>query len=267
MINNWSATAFNQVPGAENEIHGDKGAKQYGFKGGLIPGATMAAYLIHPFAKTFGMEYLKNGYAHVRLNAPLYDGEPFQVEVAAQDASSCSTSLAQSGAAHCATADIKIEAGSTLPPTMRGDAPGDKQATLMPATPENMQQLQDEGCKAFVDRWNANHQMGTYLRDRALMADLFANQGYANPSFIFGMTNWLLAANIHMNPWVLVETSSQNFTPIPKGAKVLGETAIVGLFEKKGHEFVDADINLFDADQGTCFSAVHLRAIYRLRGM
>lgn len=93
------------------------------------------------------------------------------------------------------------------------------------------------------------------------MADLFANQGYANPAFIFGMSNWVLATNAHMNPRVLVQTRSQNFAPIADGTKVLGEMAILDLFEKKGHEFVDAEFNLFDADRGTGLSAVHVRAI------
>ena len=84
MISNWTANAFNQVPNASNEIHGDRVAKEYGFKGALVPGATVAAYLIHPFVEAFGLAYLKSGYAHVRLHSPVYDGEYFEVEVAEQ---------------------------------------------------------------------------------------------------------------------------------------------------------------------------------------
>ncbi|OUX44704.1 MAG: hypothetical protein CBE21_00330, partial [Proteobacteria bacterium TMED261] len=54
---------------------------------------------------------------------------------------------------------------------------------------------------------------------------------------------------------------SQNCAPIAEGSKILGELEIGGLFERKGHEFVDADINLFDADDKTCYSKVRLRAI------
>ncbi len=99
------------------------------------------------------------------------------------------------------------------------------------------------------------------------MSDFYVKQGYANTGFLIGMSNWVLAANAHMNPWVLVEARCQNFSPVPEGTRILGETAIVDLFQKKGHEFVDAEINLFDVDMGTCCTSIWLRAIYRMRGL
>ena len=43
------------------------------------------------------------------------------------------------------------------------------------------------------------------------------------------------------------------------------EAAIVDLFEKKGHEFVDLDVGIFDRRDGAARASVRLRAIYRLR--
>ena len=43
--------------------------------------------------------------------------------------------------------------------------------------------------------------------------------------------------------------------------------SVADLFEKKGHEFVDAEVNLFDAESGDCYTAIQLRAIYLLRGL
>ena len=48
MISGWQGVAFNQAPDSANEIHGDRVAKQYGFRGGLVPGVTISAYLLHP---------------------------------------------------------------------------------------------------------------------------------------------------------------------------------------------------------------------------
>ena len=45
VVDNWTATAFNTAPDSRNEIHSDKVAKQFGFKGGLVPGVTVTAYL------------------------------------------------------------------------------------------------------------------------------------------------------------------------------------------------------------------------------
>ena len=176
MITNWSAKAFNQVPDAVNEIHGDKVAKAYGFRGALVPGATVAAYLIHPFVEAYGMDYLQRGCAHVRLHSPVYDGEIFEVEVEEQAPASFSARLGQGKSALCASAEIHLDTDPVQPPTIRGDEEGDPKADLMPATPENMKWLQDHGCKAFVDYWNVEHRMSTYLKDRSKMSSLFADQ-------------------------------------------------------------------------------------------
>ena len=50
----WESKAYNQVPDSENEIHGDAIARQFGFKGALVPGATVAAYLVHPVIEELG---------------------------------------------------------------------------------------------------------------------------------------------------------------------------------------------------------------------
>ncbi len=44
----WSARALNTAPDSENQIHGDDMAREFGFRGGLVPGVTVSAYLLHP---------------------------------------------------------------------------------------------------------------------------------------------------------------------------------------------------------------------------
>ena len=75
----WAAEAFNTAPDSKNEIHGDKLAKEFGFKGGLVPGVTISAYLLHPVIEKWGIEWLNNGFAKCMITAPLYDKEKFEV--------------------------------------------------------------------------------------------------------------------------------------------------------------------------------------------
>ena len=97
-----------------------------------------------------------------------------------------------------------------------------------------MEQLHQDGCKAFIDHWTLDHQMANYLRDVSSMAKPFAVDGYANPGFIVGMTNWIMASNVYMNPWILVEAGCQNYAAIPLGSKIIGEMSVVELFEQRG---------------------------------
>jgi len=70
-----------------------------------------------------------------------------------------------------------------------------------------------------------------------------------------------------MNPWVHMATRSQNNAPMPMGTALVAEMAVSDLLTRKGHEFVDVQVALFDAEDSTCFASVDLRAIYGLRGL
>ena len=263
MIKNWQATAFNQVPDAENEIHGDKLAQDYGFKGALVPGATMAAYLMHPAAETFGLDFLTRGTAHVQLKSPLYDQDLFDVQITEYDSAGYTASLVRSDGTLSTIGNITVPDAAPAAPARLGHPIGNRNERPPSATRETLQALMENGCHAFSDRWSPSHTMAAYLRDRDSMAAPY-RQGYANPAFVLGLTNWALTANAYMNPWVLVETQSQNHCAIPEGTKLVAETRITHLFEKKGHEFFDAEVNIFDHQSDNCYTSVELRAIYKL---
>ena len=111
--------------------------------------------------------------------------------------------------------------------------------------------------------------MRAYVRDQSATPGLHRidEGGYANMGFLLGASNWVLAANAYMNPWVHLETRSQNYRAVPLGSSIITEVAIVDFFEKKGHEFVDADVALYDEADDACLATISLRAIYRLRGL
>ena len=78
-MNSWSAIALNTAPDSSNRIHGDEIAKQYGFEGGLVPGVTVAAYLVHPAVEKWGLDWLNFGFANCRVTSPLYDKESLRL--------------------------------------------------------------------------------------------------------------------------------------------------------------------------------------------
>ena len=90
--------------------------------------------------------------------------------------------------------------------------------------------------------------------------------GWANMAFVLGMTNWHLAANVKLGPWLHLQTDCQCFSMIESGAKLVVEGAVVDLFERKGHRFVDVDVAAFRREDSSPVMATRLRAIYQLRG-
>ncbi len=269
MINNWQSVAFNQAPDSANEIHGDRIARQYGFRGGLVPGVTISAYLLHPAVEAWGLDFLYRGAATVQVGSPLYDEEPFSVNVLEQCESAYKAEITQPDGTVSATADVSLPELAPIAPTRRGDPVTSSDFKPPPASMEHFEHLRAHGCRAFRYRWSSKHNMRTYVRDESLMPDLHRldGGGYANTGFLLGCSNWVLAANAHMNPWVHLQTQSQYYRAVPLDSSLIAEVTVREFYEKKGHEFVDVDVHLFDEADDACVATIYLRAIYRLRGL
>ena len=268
MIEGWRGEALNTAPDSANEIHGDDIAQRFGFKGGLVPGVTISAYLIQPAVSTWGMSFLERGHAHVKVGSPLYDGEQFEVVIDDQTKERYSAHLLRPDGTVSATTETRLNDLESKAPERRGDPVAARNHVGPTASFKTWAKLKQDGCLAFRYHWGEKHGMQTYLRDsNAMPSILLGDRAYANMSYILGMSNWVLAGNAYMNPWVHLETQSQNFQAIPMNAQIVAEMTIADFYEKKGHEFVDADIALYNDEDDRCYSTIKLRAIYKLRGM
>jgi len=262
----WSSTAFNPVPESENRIHSDEVARVHGFRGGLVPGVVVSAYLLHPAAVAWGLPFAKGGRAHVRVGSPVYDGEAFRVEVESATDDRYEARLVDDRGVECATARVALPREAPAPPVRRGDPLLSRDASRPEASRAVLERLRETGLGALRARWTEKAEITSYLRDPRAIAPIFLEEGVASPAFIFGLTNWVLAANVKMSAWLHLETDSHFFRPVAPGAELVVEAAIADLFEKKGHEFVDVDVAVFDERDGSALAGVSLRAIYRLRG-
>lgn len=263
----WQGEAYNQEPDSANEIHGDALARQYGFSGGLVPGVTISAYLLHPAVNAWGEDFLRRGWSHVRVVSPLYDRERFSVEVESVAADAYTANLVRPDGTVSAHAQVRLEDSPDPAPVLRGDPVVDLDYQGPAATREHWAELAQQGCKAQRLHWQPGGRMGSYLRDTQDMPALLRGpDACANAAFMLGVSNWITAANAAMNPWVHLETRAQHYAPVRAATHIIAEMAVVDVFERRGHEFVDTRVNLFEEAGGTCLCSIELRAIYRLRG-
>ncbi len=268
----WSGLAFNQVPHSSNRIHSDQTAKVYGFKGGLVPGVTLSAYLAHPAIEAWGRAWLEKGYIHVKVESPVYDGNKFVVEVEG-DEQSYTADLISEGK-RCAMAHVRLSRHlefAPQPAKYSGHLIMEDDYCAPPATRSNMEKIQNEGCPAVRFLWSEQHDMTSYFREPEKMPTLLSTpksgQGLANLSFLLGCANRHFAAVAAMSPWVHIETKSQNYEAVSIDTSIVSEMKIVDLFNKKGHEFADCEFNLFNEHTNQCVCSIWQRAIYKMRDL
>ena len=67
-------SAYNTAAASDNRIHDDCIARRFGFRGGLVPGVEVYAYMAHMPVARWGRAWLERGCADCRFWKPVYDG-------------------------------------------------------------------------------------------------------------------------------------------------------------------------------------------------
>jgi tellurite resistance-related uncharacterized protein len=258
--------AYNPVPNSENEIHGDEVARRHGFRGGLVPGVVVSAYLLDPAVRAYGLDALRRSYADVVVHKPLYDGATYDVRIESQDARGYRAALVDAEGTRCADASFELDKLPAELPVIRHAPRAPRRAERPPATREVLERLQAEGMGSLRARFDADNEMARYHPSLDAQPELLrpAGSNYASFAFLLGMTDWAIARNVKLGPWLHLQTWSHQLAEVPFDSELRVEPRIVELFERKGHEFVDIEVAAFDAEERPVLSA-RMRCIYKLR--
>lgn len=81
----WTTTAQNLPEHARNPIHTDDGAQAAGFPRALVAGVTTYAYLTHPCAAAWGLDWVRSGGGEVRFRRPVFDHDLLRCAPVATD--------------------------------------------------------------------------------------------------------------------------------------------------------------------------------------
>jgi hypothetical protein len=262
---NWHGVAFNHATESENRIHADDVAKQYGFRGGLVPGVTVYAYLVTPAVRVWGLDWLTSGTASVVLRKPLYDGAEFDVSVGAEANDEYAVELVDAEGVLCAHGRIGPPGAAVGETARRGDAPAGPVEQIPEATRPQLERLRESGLGAVTFEWPGRTDFERYTRDLEAMPDCVRPDrgGYAHPGYTLGIANWALSRNVRLGPWIHVQSDVRNHAPIPRGSRLVAEARVTDLFARGGHEFVDLDVAVYIEPDQLALFAQH-RAIYRL---
>jgi acyl dehydratase len=256
----YRVEAFNTAKESENKIHDDAVARRFGFKGGLVPGVEVYAYMTHLPVQRWGRFWLERGTADCRLLKPVYDGE-----AAIVTATETPMGL-----------DLRVESRGDLCVTGHAGLPEPKSPPVdfaeapQPPAPPAVRPPADERTLA-VGTWFAalplritHEHADQYLRDIRETAALYAAEGFVHPGTILHFGNWVLRHNVVLGPWMHVGSSVQHFAAARIGDELSARAHVTANYERKGHRFVEADVLVYADRVGPVARIAHV-AIYRPR--
>ena len=261
----YRVTAKNTSTG-ENKIHDDVTARRYGFRGALVPGVTVYAYMTQPLAAAFGTAWLARGTANVRFKKPVLDGEEVTITgvVTARDASGVTAMLTAGTPAtpECATLTATVPAGRPTPVNLNtyGEAP-----------------LPDPRPEATRAQWASVATLGTprahydeaaaeaYLAKVTEPLPLYRGpNGWVHPGFLLEQGNRAVDRNVAMGPWIHVGSVVRHLGGARVGERLATRGRVRSLFEKKAGDFVELDLVIVAGEHARPVAQMLHTAIYRV---
>ena len=229
--------AVNTVRDSENRIHADDVAAQYGFRAGLVAGVTVYGYMTEPIIAR-APEWLHHGSMQLRLLEPCYDGDTVVVKAEMQDDGSISVTAERDDGTACARGTALVNPAPVAIPEIILEAP-------LPARDQR-----------------PVPSAGTVV-PAALLGSFTTTLESAAPDRVLQLSNDILIRNFRLGPWLHVSSEIRNWSAAETGDQISVRGRVVDRFDRKGHEFVIADVMLLANEH--LLQTVRHTAIYRLR--
>lgn len=253
----YRVQATNLSLASENKIHDDEVARRFGFRGGLVPGVEVYAYMTHLPVARWGAAWLERGRADCRFHKPVYDG--CIAMVSASEADGALSITVESEGELCAT-------GTAALPHDGGAAPD--LPTGAPVPPAEDRPDADEATLAVGRRLSSNplhltaDALRQYLTAIRETEPLFARDGLAHPALLLRLSNAALKDNVKLGPWIHVGSTIRHFGVAQTGQTLVAHASVAANYSRGGHKFVELDVTIV-VDGARAAAHVRHTAIYR----
>ncbi|MBV9666174.1 MAG: hypothetical protein JOZ37_19585 [Actinobacteria bacterium] len=261
-MDTYRVVARNHHTESANRIHSDDVAQQYGFRGGLVPGVTVFAYMTHPVAERWGQAWLEGGAMSARFALPVYDGHEIVVEatevgdgqlelaVRSDDGTVAATGTATRAVA--SSFDVADYPTAPLPPRDQRP-PASFEALPSGATLGSLPPAGFHGELADVFLALIGEDLPVYKAGAV-----------AHPGTLLQCANEILSSNVLLGPWIHVSSQVTFASAASDGDVLTTRGRVVDTFERKGHKFVDLDVLVVANDTRPVMHARH-QAIFEPR--
>jgi acyl dehydratase len=255
----YEVSAFNTAAASENKIHDDSTARRFGFRGALVPGAEVYAYMAHMPVARWGRAWLESGEADCRFRKPVYDGAV--VRVTATDENDGLTLCVESAGVCCAMGRAFMPSDRRPAPTVDALLAGAPPAERPKASETSLAPGRALGIAPLTIH---PAMLSTYLDEIRETDPVYRADGLAHPGQILRLANRALLQNVVLGPWIHVGSKVRNYAAVHVGEQLTLRSKITSNVVSKGHAIVEFDA-IVVADGARTVAEITYTAIWRPR--
>ncbi len=246
-----------------NLIHEDEHARRYGYRGGLVPGTSIFAYMSRSLVDFSGTSWLERGWAEVRFVHPIYEAEEVRIAGSVSNLDEDGAAWIDYYAANaqgvvCAAGQARLPLDHLVNAPVPDDYPAGRRKKprpitlsslkpnepLTPVTSDFTWQVQWEYCQKII-------------RDHHPIY-----QEFSHPGWLLSQADRILCANYDLPAWIHVASEVQNFHAQREECRVQTRGRVREKYEIQGHHFVVLDLALFAGER--CLQTIRHTAIFRI---
>lgn len=222
---------------SENRMHSDDVARQFGFKGALVPGVTVFSHMTRPLVERYGEQWLARGVADVVFFKPAYEGDLLTVSTTRSASDSLELTCRNEDGIELArmTSEMPastpgVDARSDLPPSSSG---GDRPVVTW--------DLMEVGRPFPALRWAPT------IEDNRVWCDdnrddlpLFQSGAEAplHPGFVLRQANFVLRNRFTLPAWIHTGSRIVFHDVLRLGSEYEVRAVPEEKWERKGHQMV-----------------------------
>jgi hypothetical protein len=233
----YRVRAHNASTQSENRMHSDDVARQFGFRGGLVPGVAVFAHMTQPLVARYGEAWLARGTSDVRFDKPAYEGELLSISMADGTDGTHTLTCANADGAELARMTATMPATATTPDARGGLAPAPPQSERLTVTWD----LMEIGRPFPALAWTPSREDNlVWCRDCSDDLPLY-REGSApllHPGFILRQANHVLRTRFILPAWIHAASRITFFEALRVGPAYEVRAIPDEKWNRKGHEFV-----------------------------
>jgi len=208
--------ARNLIEHASNIIHTDEGAQAAGFPAALVGGVTTYAYLPHPIAAAWGLDWVRRGGAEIRFDHPVFDDDEI-----------ICTPVAEDDGVVIVNALVGGESKATLRASRdTGPPPAARPGTALPSREV-----------VLADRYGADY--GLRIGDDL---DIYMTEQVVHPAVWPALANAVFSADLVRGPWIHLRSSIQHHGLARAGAVATVHATVIDRFQRRSGERAIVDV-------------------------
>ena len=226
-----------------NPVHSTEFARELGFGGALVAGATVWGWSVPAILETLGDGWLDHGWARFRFRQPVYPGDDVRITLSPGDAEGAfSLTMSNGDGVACAVGEVGLGANDALagfqtPPRMTPEPRPDPQPepSLDPA------RIGSSWTPMAVDASPETLLAYMQLSHRSDDPRFCSSEGQAarlHPAWLVARAEALMRHNFAITSSIHTRSEVEFLAPAPIGGEVAVGGVCRALYERKGRPFV-----------------------------